>query len=118
MEGYVRSRHLRLVIGVVASVIGAKIYGAYMSRLFTPIASRGETIPNRVFVSPMCQYSSETEDGRLRSWHLVHYGTRAVGGAGLVIVEATAVQPKGRIIPWDAGLYRHSRLLPTAVNLS
>ncbi len=76
-----------------------------MSRLFTPIAIRGETIPNRVFVSPMCQYSSETEDGRCGLWHTVHYGTRAVGGAGLVMVEATAVQPEGRITPWDLGLW-------------
>ena len=75
-----------------------------MSRLFTPIVIRGETIPNRVFVSPMCQYSSETEDGRCGLWHTVHYGTRAVGGAGLVMVEATAVQPEGRITPWDLGL--------------
>ena len=76
-----------------------------MSKLFTPIEIRGETIPNRVFVSPMCQYSSDTEDGRCGQWHLVHYGTRAVGGAGLVMVEASAVQPEGRITSWDLGLW-------------
>ena len=76
-----------------------------MSKLFTPIDIRGETISNRVFVSPMCQYSSDTEDGRCGSWHLVHYGTRAVGGAGLVMLEATAVQPEGRITTWDLGLW-------------
>ena len=53
-----------------------------MSLLFTPITIRGETIPNRVFVSPMCQSSSDTEDGRPGIWHTIHYGTRAVGGAG------------------------------------
>lgn len=76
-----------------------------MSKLFTPLEIRGETIPNRVWVSPMCQYSSETEDGHCGPWHLVHYGTRAVGGAGLVMLEATAVQPEGRITPWDLGLW-------------
>lgn len=76
-----------------------------MSKLFTPIEIRGETIPNRAFVSPMCQYSSDTQDGKCGQWHLIHYGTRAVGGAGLVMVEATAVQPEGRITPWDLGLW-------------
>ncbi|MDA0735154.1 MAG: NADH:flavin oxidoreductase/NADH oxidase [Chloroflexi bacterium] len=76
-----------------------------MSLLFTPIKLRGEDIPNRVFVSPMCQYSSETMDGRCGIWHTVHCGTRAVGGAGLVMMEATAVQPEGRITPWDLGLW-------------
>ena len=76
-----------------------------MSQLFTPITIRGETIPNRVWVSPMCQYSSDTEDGRCRPWHLIHYGSRAQGGAGLVMVEATAVQPEGRITPWDLGFW-------------
>lgn len=81
-----------------------------MSKLFTPIEIRGETIPNRIFVSPMCQYSSEDEDGKCGPWHLVHYGTRAVGGAGLVMVEATAVQPEGRITPWDLGLWSDGQM--------
>ena len=76
-----------------------------MSKLFSPITIRGEQIPNRVFVAPMCQYSSETEDGRCSGWHTVHYGTRAVGGAGLVMLEASAVRPDGRITPWDLGLW-------------
>ena len=76
-----------------------------MSLLFTPITIRGETIPNRVFVSPMCQYSSDTEDGRPGIWHTIHYGTRAVGGAGLVMVEATGVQAEGRISPRDLGIW-------------
>ena len=62
-----------------------------MSLLFTAITIGGEDILNRVFVSLMCQYSSETIDGRPGIWHAVHCGTRAVGGAGLVMMEATAV---------------------------
>jgi len=74
-----------------------------MSRLFTPLRLRGVQFKNRVFVSPMCQYSSE--DGMPTDWHLVHLGARAVGGAGLVMVEATAVAPEGRISPGDSGLW-------------
>ncbi|MCX8529443.1 MAG: NADH:flavin oxidoreductase/NADH oxidase, partial [Rhodoluna sp.] len=60
---------------------------------------------NRVWVAPMCQYSAEDRDGVPTEWHLVHYGSRAAGGAGLVIVEATAVSPEGRISPWDTGIW-------------
>jgi 2,4-dienoyl-CoA reductase-like NADH-dependent reductase (Old Yellow Enzyme family) len=74
-----------------------------MSQLFSPIKLRDLTIKNRVFVSPMCQYSSE--DGMPTDWHLVHLGSRAVGGAGLVMQEATAVVPEGRISPGDAGIW-------------
>ena len=74
-----------------------------MSRLFTPFTLRGTTFRNRVFVSPMCQYSSV--DGMANDWHLVHLGSRAVGGAGLVIAEATAVSPQGRITPSDLGIW-------------
>ena len=74
-----------------------------MSRLFSPLALRSVTFPNRVFVSPMCQYSCE--DGMPNEWHLVHLGSRAVGGAGLVCVEASGVTPVGRITPWDAGIW-------------
>jgi 2,4-dienoyl-CoA reductase-like NADH-dependent reductase (Old Yellow Enzyme family) len=71
--------------------------------LFTPLKLRDVEFRNRVFVSPMCQYSSD--DGRPNDWHLVHLGSRAVGGAGLVIVEATAVTPEGRISPADLGIW-------------
>ena len=81
-----------------------------MSKLFSPITIRGEQIPNRVFVAPMCQYSSETEDGRCSGWHTVHYGTRAVGGAGLVMLDASAVPPDGRITPWDLGLWNKNHV--------
>jgi 2,4-dienoyl-CoA reductase-like NADH-dependent reductase (Old Yellow Enzyme family) len=88
---------------------------ATMSRLFTPFTLRGVTFRNRIFVSPMCQYSSR--DGLATDWHLVHLGSRAVGGAGLVMVEATAVSPEGRISPDDSGIWsdRHAEaFLPIA----
>ncbi len=74
-----------------------------MSVLFSPLTLRGLTVRNRVWVSPMCQYSSE--EGMPTDWHLVHLGSFARGGAGLVLTEATAVSPEGRISPWDAGLW-------------
>lgn len=73
------------------------------SMLFSPIRLRDLTIRNRIFVSPMCQYSANA--GVPNDWHLVHLGTRAVGGAGLVMAEATAVSPEGRISPGDVGLW-------------
>ncbi len=72
--------------------------------VFTPYTLRGVTLPNRIVVSPMCQYSAV--DGTPNDWHLVHLGSRAVGGAGLVICEATGVSAQGRISPGDTGLYR------------
>lgn len=79
-----------------------------MNKLFTPLTLRGVTFRNRIFVSPMCQYSSN--DGLATDWHLVHLGSRAVGGAGMVMVEATAVSPEGRISPEDSGIWtdRHA----------
>ncbi|MNK46204.1 NADPH dehydrogenase [compost metagenome] len=71
--------------------------------LFTPLTLRELSFPNRIFVSPMCQYSAE--DGMPNDWHLVHLGSRAVGGAALVIAEATAVTPEGRISPGDTGIW-------------
>ena len=79
-----------------------------MSLLFSPLRLRELTFRNRVFVSPMCQYSSR--DGLPTEWHLVHLGSRAVGGAGLVMVEASGVAPAGRISPDDSGIWseRHA----------
>jgi 2,4-dienoyl-CoA reductase-like NADH-dependent reductase (Old Yellow Enzyme family) len=74
-----------------------------MSRLFEPLTLRGATSRNRIWVAPMCQYSAV--DGMPGSWHLVHLGARAVGGAGVVLTEATAVCPEGRISPQDAGIW-------------
>jgi 2,4-dienoyl-CoA reductase-like NADH-dependent reductase (Old Yellow Enzyme family) len=73
------------------------------SKLFEKYQTRGVEFRNRIWVSPMCQYSST--DGMPTGWHLVHLGSRAVGGAGLVIMEATAVSPEGRISPSDAGIW-------------
>jgi 2,4-dienoyl-CoA reductase-like NADH-dependent reductase (Old Yellow Enzyme family) len=72
-------------------------------KLFSPLTLRELTFRNRIFVSPMCQYCST--DGIPDDWHFVHIGSRAVGGAGLVMVEATAVTPEGRISPADIGLW-------------
>src|SRR5882724_6484989 len=74
-----------------------------MAGLFDPLAIRDLKFTNRVFVSPMCQYSSC--DGFANDWHFVHLGSRAVGGAGLVLTEATAVLPEGRISPQDLGIW-------------
>lgn len=74
-----------------------------MSKLFEKYKIRGIEFRNRIWVSPMCQYSSE--DGMPTDWHIVHLGSRAVGGAGLIIQEATAVVPEGRISPSDAGIW-------------
>ena len=75
-----------------------------MALLFEPIKIREITLKNRIIVSPMCQYSSV--DGFANDWHLVHLGTRAVGGAALVFTEATAVSPEGRISPDDLGIWK------------
>ncbi|MFJ8577576.1 NADH:flavin oxidoreductase/NADH oxidase [Micromonospora sp. NPDC093277] len=75
-----------------------------MSALFTPLALRDVTLPNRVALAPMCQYSAGP-DGLPTDWHRIHLGSRAVGGTGLIITEATAVVPEGRISPQDTGLW-------------
>jgi 2,4-dienoyl-CoA reductase-like NADH-dependent reductase (Old Yellow Enzyme family) len=74
-----------------------------MSDLFDPLSIRKLTLPNRIMVSPMCQYSSE--DGFANDWHFVHLASRAVGGAGIVCTEAAAVEPAGRITPQDLGIW-------------
>ena len=76
--------------------------------LFTPLALRSVTLRNRILVSPMCQYSSA--DGFATDWHLVHLGSRAVGGAAAVIAEATAVSPEGRISPHDLGIWKDEHI--------
>jgi len=78
-----------------------------MSVLFSPLQQRGLVLRNRIAVSPMCQYSAV--DGLPDAWHLVHLGSRAVGGAGLVMTEAAAVSPEGRISPEDAGLWNDAQ---------
>lgn len=79
-----------------------------MSKLFSPLYIKDIELRNRIVVSPMCQYSAS--DGFATDWHLVHLGSRAVGGAGLVVVEATAVSPEGRISPDDLGLWKNEHI--------
>jgi 2,4-dienoyl-CoA reductase-like NADH-dependent reductase (Old Yellow Enzyme family) len=81
-----------------------------MSLLFSPIQIRNVVLKNRIVMSPMCQYSAV--DGMANDWHLVHLGSRAVGGAGLLIQEATAVTPEGRISPQDLGLWDDAQIAP------
>ena len=76
---------------------------AVCAELFAPLAIRSVTLRNRIGVSPMCQYACE--DGFATDWHLVHLSSRAVGGAGLVMVEATGVEHRGLISPFDMGIY-------------
>ncbi len=78
--------------------------------LFSPLTLRGLTLPNRVAVSPMCQYSAT--DGFANDWHLVNAGSRAVGGAGLFMVEATGVEARGRISPGDLGIWSDEHIAP------
>ncbi|MCA8832488.1 NADH:flavin oxidoreductase/NADH oxidase [Hymenobacter pini] len=79
-----------------------------MTQLFTPLTQRGITLKNRIVISPMCQYSAQ--DGFSNDWHLVHLGARAVGGAALILLEATAVSPEGRITPDDLGIWQEEHL--------
>ena len=76
--------------------------------LFSPLTIKNITLRNRIAISPMCQYSAE--NGYANNWHLVHLGSRAVGGAGLIIQEATAVSPEGRISPADLGLWEDGQI--------
>src|SRR5215510_7561480 len=78
------------------------------SLLFSPLRLRDVTLRNRIAVSPMCEYSSR--DGFANDWHLVHLGSRAVGGAGLILTEAAAVTADGRISPWDLGIYEDAHV--------
>jgi 2,4-dienoyl-CoA reductase-like NADH-dependent reductase (Old Yellow Enzyme family) len=80
--------------------------------LFSPLTLRGVTLRNRIGVSPMCQYSAR--DGHVTDWHLVHLGKFAQGGAGIVFVEATAVEARGRISPQDLGLWKDEQIEPLA----
>src|SRR5687767_8755691 len=79
-----------------------------MPHLLDPLTIRTITFPNRIFVSPMCEYSSD--DGFANDWHFVHLGSRAIGGAGLVFTEATAVTSEGRISPEDLGIWKDAHV--------
>jgi len=83
-----------------------------MAQLFDTLKLRDVVLNNRIGLPPMCQYSAQ--DGVAADWHFVHYGSRAVGGAGLMIIEATAVVPEGRISPGDIGLWNEQQIEPLA----
>ncbi|MFI1939796.1 NADH:flavin oxidoreductase/NADH oxidase [Streptomyces purpureus] len=86
-----------------------------MSALFEPYTLRSLTIPNRVWMAPMCQYSAEVfgpNAGVAHDWHFAHYAARAAGGTGLILVEATTVSPEGRISPADLGLWNDTQIKP------
>src|SRR3989304_1255600 len=83
-----------------------------MASLFQEFRLKDVVLRNRIAVSPMCQYSSD--NGFPNDWHFVHLGSRAVGGAGLVMVEATAVLPEGRISPQDLGIWNDDHIEPLA----
>ena len=81
-----------------------------MSTLFSPIKIRSVEVKNRLWVSPMCMYSCENQDGVVGDFHLAHLGSFAIGGAGLVMAEATAVNPEGRITPWCTGIWNQEQV--------
>ena len=81
-----------------------------MSALFTPLSLRGTTFRNRLWLAPLCQYSVEERDGVPTDWHLVHLGSFAIGGVGLVMTEATAVSAEGRISPEDTGIWNDEQV--------
>ena len=83
-----------------------------MAHLFEPLTLRNIVLTNRIGIPPMCQYSAR--DGMAADWHFVHYGSRAVGGAALMIIEATAVAPEGRISPGDLGIWDDKQIEPLA----
>jgi NADPH2 dehydrogenase len=80
------------------------------SALFSPYTVKGVTLKNRIVMSPMCMYSSHNEDGHVQDWHMTHYVSRAVGQVGLIMVEATAVLPQGRISPQDLGIWNDEHI--------
>src|SRR6266852_6383631 len=94
------------------TVLDAGAPSSEQAHLFSPLRIRDITFRHRIAVSPMCQYSSE--DGFANDWHFVHLGSRAVGGAALVIAEASAVEARGRISPADLGIWKDEHIQPPA----
>lgn len=86
--------------------------GKNMKDLFSPFSYKGLELKNRVVMPPMCQYSVEKKDGIATDWHYVHYVSRAIGGAGLIIIEMTDVEPDGRITDNDLGLWSDEQIAP------
>lgn len=82
-----------------------------MPKLFEPLTLRGLEVKNRIWISPMCMYSAEGQDGMPGQWQEIHLGSRAIGGAGLIIVEASGVSPEGRITPWCTGIWNDQQAM-------
>ncbi|UTE76243.1 MULTISPECIES: NADPH dehydrogenase NamA [unclassified Rossellomorea] len=80
------------------------------AKLFEPYKLKNVELKNRIVMAPMCMYSSHHEDGKVENWHRTHYTSRAVGGVGLIILEATAVTPQGRISPQDLGIWNDEQV--------
>ena len=80
-----------------------------MAKIFTNYRIKDLELKNRIVMPPMCMYSADNE-GNISDWHVVHYGTRAVGGVGLIMVEATAVEPRGRISDMDLGIWNDNHI--------
>ncbi|MCC5800300.1 NADPH dehydrogenase NamA [Rossellomorea vietnamensis] len=80
------------------------------AKLFEPYKLKNVELKNRIVMAPMCMYSSHHEDGKVENWHRTHYTSRAVGGVGLIILEATAVTPQGRISPQDLGIWNDEQI--------
>jgi 2,4-dienoyl-CoA reductase-like NADH-dependent reductase (Old Yellow Enzyme family) len=89
-------------------ILNIKKISKMATQLFSPLSIKNLTLKNRIVISPMCQYSAV--DGFANDWHLVHLGSRASGGAGLIIQEATSVSPEGRISPEDLGLWKDEHI--------
>lgn len=85
-----------------------------MEHLFSPFQIKGLELKNRIVMPPMCQYSVEKKDGVANDWHYLHYVNRAIGGAGLIIIEMTDVEPDGRITDFDLGLWSDEQVPPLA----
>lgn len=79
-------------------------------KLFTPFTIKDTTFRNRIVMSPMCMNSSLNKDGKATNWHVLHYGSRAVGQVGLIMVEATAVSSEGRITDEDLGIWSDEQM--------
>ena len=84
-----------------------------MSKLFSPFQLKNLTLKNRIVMPPMCMYSAD-HDGNPSDWHVTHYATRAIGGVGLILLEATGVESRGRISDRDLGLWKDEQIEATA----
>jgi 2,4-dienoyl-CoA reductase-like NADH-dependent reductase (Old Yellow Enzyme family) len=99
-------------MGLSEAVLDVSTPSSEQAQLFSPLRIRDIAVRSRIAVSPMCQYSSE--DGFANDWHFVHLGSRAVGGAAVVMAEASAIEARGRISPADLGIWKDEHIQPLA----